>query len=420
MAAAFGFIFNLGVVTVSLIPLLESLVKPPAEAVTNLRIGAGSLDFEDGNVPSVRLFDLEGTTIGFSKANGDKIGRGVGHDMTITHLGDNDVVNQAAAQAEYIAVIQGGNDALCISYITVTTPDGIKYGWFGDVGASCAGSHWYYGNTTAGLDSNNGEYQPKCMWIDGDDSAGYDKKAFSFHLPSFLTNQARADQYLNDNDLMCGAAPRFSLYTDLSMTDPIKYFSHPMFDTNTLLDFDRNDTLNPANWLDTPAPIFDLSKRETELAGNSTGLKHMPYTKGGPVITNSTTGDSSSDSSGSQTTTTNAASSAGNSQTGNGYRKQSDKHAGILIVSPQTHHKASELCDSINSYGPDFVSLSEGLFCDMAAHKTWPLCLDVGQILCFDLEAQGMRSGNATSVTGRRAIAGKMAGGKTYERVTRW
>ena len=45
-----------------------------------------------------------------------------------------------------------------------------------------------------------------------------------------------------------------------------------------------------------------------------------------------------------------------------------------LIASPHDTHSARELCESEHSHGPDFVSFSEGLFCDMDAKMHWPLC----------------------------------------------
>lgn len=44
------------------------------------------------------------------------------------------------------------------------------------------------------------------------------------------------------------------------------------------------------------------------------------------------------------------------------------------------------------SLGPDFVSIEEGLFCDMETAKLWPLCSATQKVDCFDLESQALQS----------------------------
>ncbi|KAL8865488.1 MAG: hypothetical protein Q9174_006859 [Haloplaca sp. 1 TL-2023] len=47
-------------------------------------------------------------------------------------------------------------------------------------------------------------------------------------------------------------------------------------------------------------------------------------------------------------------------------------------MSTHEGHSAKELCEHDTSAGPDFVSMKEGLFCDMSEKKLWPLCDGVG------------------------------------------
>lgn len=47
-----------------------------------------------------------------------------------------------------------------------------------------------------------------------------------------------------------------------------------------------------------------------------------------------------------------------------------------LIISPHAKHLASEICEDENSLGPDFLSLHEGMFCDMKNKKWYPICDD--------------------------------------------
>lgn len=57
-----------------------------------------------------------------------------------------------------------------------------------------------------------------------------------------------------------------------------------------------------------------------------------------------------------------------------------------LVVSNHSHHNATEVCTHPNSLGPDFVSLHEGVFCDMMTRTTLPLCSKAITKDCYDLD----------------------------------
>ncbi|KAK0637151.1 hypothetical protein B0T17DRAFT_520765 [Bombardia bombarda] len=78
------------------------------------------------------------------------------------------------------------------------------------------------------------------------------------------------------------------------------------------------------------------------------------------------------------------------------------KHAfdSRLVISSEPTHNATALCESTTSRGPDFVSLFEGVYCNMATSETLPLCVE-GTLTegCFHVENQasvGKRAENAT------------------------
>jgi hypothetical protein len=56
-----------------------------------------------------------------------------------------------------------------------------------------------------------------------------------------------------------------------------------------------------------------------------------------------------------------------------------------LVISSIGSHNATELCQSRTSRGPDFVSLSDGLHCDMATRQVRPICQNTGtdEAECF-------------------------------------
>lgn len=108
-------------------------------------------------------------------------------------------------QAQYISVISGGNDAICISYITVTWLDSLKEFWMGDCGYSCGGP-WYPAHTISNVQD---DYTPKRTWIDSDGSNGIGIKGLGIHITDFTPTKARLDAYQNDTLLVCDSKPRF-------------------------------------------------------------------------------------------------------------------------------------------------------------------------------------------------------------------
>ena len=61
-----------------------------------------------------------------------------------------------------------------------------------------------------------------------------------------------------------------------------------------------------------------------------------------------------------------------------------------LIESSSTGHSAQELCGSETSRGPDFVSLEEGLYCDMMNKQLSPLCSATIVEGCYDRDAHAL------------------------------
>lgn len=71
---------------------------------------------------------------------------------------------------------------------------------------------------------------------------------------------------------------------------------------------------------------------------------------------------------------------------------------------------ATELCESPTSRGPDFVSLTEGVYCDMATSDVLPLCSEVVKEHCFDVVKKVKVGGE-----GERVV-----GGKEFSEVMEW
>lgn len=72
-----------------------------------------------------------------------------------------------------------------------------------------------------------------------------------------------------------------------------------------------------------------------------------------------------------------------------------------LVLSSHADHSATTLCQDPMSYGPDLVSLTEGVYCNMLTRELLPLCSTGVTGDCFDYEAaQGSSALVATGGTG--------------------
>ena len=83
-----------------------------------------------------------------------------------------------------------------------------------------------------------------------------------------------------------------------------------------------------------------------------------------------------------------------------------------LIISSETSHNATELCASDTSRGPDFVSLAEGVYCNMETREVKPVCPNSMGQDCFDVDVSQSRAD--------RGGNGAMEGAKTFSDIIHW
>lgn len=98
-------------------------------------------------------------------------------------------------------------------------------------------------------------------------------------------------------------------------------------------------------------------------------------------------------------------------------KRNSNPNPGQLVVSKYEGHSAKELCGSEQSFRPDFVSISEGIFCDMSTKEAWPVC---GQSIangCFDLDKEEMISNGPQR---RDEHTGRTVPKKSYYNTSHW
>ena len=88
---------------------------------------------------------------------------------------------------------------------------------------------------------------------------------------------------------------------------------------------------------------------------------------------------------------------------------RSQESAERLMISSSHHHSAVELCESPTSRGSDFVSMIEGMFCDMETKTLYSLCGGNVNTECFDAGSHELKSRRRDEAVRRR-----------YQSVSRW
>jgi hypothetical protein len=386
---------------------------------TTVRIGVGIYGASDeaiksnmgGKFPDVRLYDKRGDYIGRNKGNFPHLDTGGFKEVTIPHEKGTD-----GRQAEYIALSSSSDDALCINYVTTTWPDGSSMGFLGDVGSMC-GANWYYSDViVTNYDSSTSEAPQvlnrtsNCMWIDRDHTNGIPHAGFSFHVVDFSSstdkdNDGRAKQYHDDKDTMCTSAPRFKMYEQMDKETDIAIFWPALEYTDDNADADLEKVKN------NPGKVISKRKRDVVMRDegipeddpNNQDKRQEAIPEDDPNNQDKRDEPIPEDD-------------PNNQDKRSTIRRRSPKVAGTVVKSSIDQHNASQLCKAPNSYGPDFVSLVEGVFCDMDKKEVWPLCSGTQPYACFDVAKNEMRA----APHGRRSLNGRDIPHKAYDLELNW
>ncbi|KAF2232758.1 hypothetical protein EV356DRAFT_517107 [Viridothelium virens] len=317
---------------------------------TTVRIGAGlPMSAKDksaslgGKVPHIGLAGNSGNWLGVKKSNGHTIDDGNFADIDVDQ-GDS---NESPA---YVVVAAGGNDALCISYIAITDPAKNQQAWVGDVGYQC-GARWYYSSAIFG--SSN--YQPRCTWIDGDDTNDIVEYAISMHITDFKgvgdpsQHQGLVKEYKDNVASMCGSAPRLTFWSSWDMDKDRMPIYNPVLQYN-------DDGSDKSNIYTAGDSLGHPMGKPIELT--PVGLQRKR--RRGIASPNASNG------------TVNAT-------------MKSNPRPDDIVITRNTEHKIRPLCDHPKALGPSIVNLAEELFCDMTDKIVYPLCSSNVTCGCLDL-----------------------------------
>lgn len=333
---------------VGLIQGIESIFKPqtPPDQTTIVQITLGTGDLSSslsGNVPGVSLWDVEGQSIG--GAFGTNSIEPQGNTISIPVVADPIVGNVAA---QYIAVTNGGNDAICIAAVGVTFPTGQQTAFMTNIGVNC-NADWY--PSLPVIPASN--LRSSCIWIDRDGSNGLRFQGFGVHLTDFVDSDALSKQYQLNNASMCQSGPRFRMYEQLKTEESILVFKPPLQYKEDGSDADLSKVINNPGVLGDPNFTLQDSVRRREAFKGGYPQTSRPKAK-----------------------------------------RDGQFMQGHLVISAYAQHSAREVCESDTSRGPDFVSVNEGLYCDMDQKKLWNICSQNVTQTCFDTEQREMRGSN--------------------------
>ncbi|KFY35171.1 hypothetical protein V494_06143 [Pseudogymnoascus sp. VKM F-4513 (FW-928)] len=155
---------------------------PPAQGA-KIRIKAGNPGDDnpglDGNIEAAYAWEINNNYLG--QSDGSHIEVGGTADLTIDSF-------SPGSRADY-AGISVTDNALCVSWITVTQFDSTKGGaWTGDIGYNC-GQNWYMQTESAGYidpDANpKVDYIPRCTWLDADHTGDVPSAALKFRTSAY-------------------------------------------------------------------------------------------------------------------------------------------------------------------------------------------------------------------------------------------
>lgn len=394
---AVGGVLGLGLDGIEVFNGLTSALFPKDIVGTNrIRVYVGGRNVSMDHNPSlggdaVRLaaWDIEGNFLGSEIPD-----TGLPGGAKTANAGFRDYGIEGRAGADYLSVVQNGNDGICIWLITgIMAGVGNQVAWTGDLGKAC-GAPWYpQTQVIKGLEK---VYSPSCIWIDGNADGNHIWKGFNLHVSSFPGSQSliesvaalqdlTKDAWNANRDLLCGSEPRFSLYEDIEIGMSLRYFSE--LPGSGADEADAKLILDQSNWRWTDR----LVGGELPLSRNGkTPENPCPFDQDAPCVPEK--GSWNQDLKPFEKATRRSLRTRfADDKKLHHITKRQAVHADNLVISNFAQHSAVELCESLTSLGPDMVSTIEGMFCDMSEKQLWPVCSDGSASYCFDMATESVR-----------------------------
>ncbi|TLS22533.1 uncharacterized protein PpBr36_09795 [Pyricularia pennisetigena] len=313
--------------------IAEHPAQPDSHRQTAFRIHMGldsiSGQNKGGHIPDVRVWDERGNWLGAVWGDDKDVAAGDFVDITV----DLDKPHQPT----YSLFTANEND-VCIAYVTQTLATGEKYSWTGQWARTCS-KPWYFSEVVY-----DGRDNLACAWLSMHNIDNKSTSALQLHIHEF--------KYTDDNnkslEYFCAGSPTMKFYTHFDPTE-----------------IDRWETRRPEDQNLTRAIVHVPGKTDSQhrsirrsRENNSLQPRQLP-----PVSRAS-----------------------GPSKPRGGHRERPRSAHGSWLIKSRRGQSASVLCADPASWGPDFVSYSEGLYCNMETREVLPLCDAAAGLVtgCFD------------------------------------
>ncbi|TLD21907.1 hypothetical protein PspLS_07746 [Pyricularia sp. CBS 133598] len=335
---------GLGVLIFAIVALALGISEHPQQPDSHrqtafrIHLGLDSMEGQNlgGHIPDVRVWDERGNFLGAFWGDDHDVPAGDFFDFTI----DLDRPHQPT-----YSLFSANENDVCVAYITQTLATGERYSWTGQWARTC-GKPWYYSSVVY-----DGYDDLACTWL----SMHYiDDKSVSgiqLHIHEF--------KYTDSNnksiEYFCAGNPTMKFYMDFDPSEIDRW--------ETRSPKDRNLTRGIVH---VPGKTEDSRHRSVRRSQKNNGLdpgQQPPHISraSGPSKPQRPTED--------------------------GRRKNRPRSPhGSWLIKSRRGQSASLLCADPSSRGPDFVSYSEGLYCNMETREVLPLCdRAAGPVAgCFD------------------------------------
>lgn len=392
----------LGITGILSLPAITSFFAAPVPDQILINIGVGATNSlspngnPGGNCPSVALYDVNGNQLGFADCSDSSITDGGSQQLSISGAEGS----SASETPEYIQLYATGDNAVCIAWFTTTSSasDGGDFRSWNGATAQFCGLPWY--PSTAQFPGVATPYQPPCFWMssDGRFVDGFSARLTDFFFPGSSGSQANetAVQWANNPNTLCHAPARQQFYNSTGTCIPFYPSGLDVVNQKDSNGFDVDFIAIESSFTMTcsdagiPFNNVDLAQ-ETVIQPDTSVQPDITIPAGVTLQSSLNLGPlrrSVPTTSAPNTPQTITASPLLPVPPKREHRepilnrrvekRAEQPHAWCeenqLVISSYSGHSAIEVCESASSWGPDFVSLAEDIFCDMCTRQAYHLC----------------------------------------------
>lgn len=356
------------------------------------RQDSATYDF-GGPAPHERLADRFGTWL-----TQETFGPGNWTEGSFWDYASLPMEKEVNRRAEYIELVSDNANPICISAITVASPQGDETTITGNLLRRRCGWNGYPSVTDVTIGETT--FQPDCLWLGSLESNATNNaqtvpQRMTFHLPDF-TGERSAEAYKENMDLLCKAPPRAWRWgasaPEIPVFEPALRYAREGSESESSSGsgsgagdaYDAEVVLDPKHWATSDGA------RQPKIRP-LTGIPEL----GLPRDDKRRRDSSGSGFDGAEIT-----------------ERYSRQYS--LVDSAAQRYSAKVICGDLSIVGPDWANKYEALYCDLSSRQLYPFCETEEDGSCFDAEEAEIR-GEAPSSSGVMSLfalsgAGRKAG----------